>query len=269
MKITCTYTADIISAERTVFDYLVALRALEAILVQLNSGAVESRLKELLADRPEALSPQVVADCQKALTRIHNKLKRRISEDGTMKLRHKLTWPLKKQETQESIQLLQQYRDTFHAALTSDIMAVAIKTREEVRRAKESAHAKNISDWLSPFDIEPVLQAVSDIRHPGTSQWVFEDSEFKKWVSGTADVLWCHGDPGSGKTVLSGALFDHLAQTSTVACYFCDHQLGEQQTPEEVLRIDETACASKARINPRPVIGLRGGIQEFSSSSPH
>ena len=35
-----------------------------------------------------------------------------------------------------------------------------------------------------------------------TCEWIFEVAEFKSWVLGTNGVLWLHGLPGCGKTVL-------------------------------------------------------------------
>jgi NACHT domain len=235
VKTTCAYTADLASAERTVLDYLVALRSLEAVLVQLRTLTETRHLKQLLAERPQALSVDAIKDCQQHITLIQEKLKKRVSEDGQIKLRHALCWPLKKKETLESIRAMQQYRDTFHAALSADILAVSAATYEELRSAKEHKGHEKILEWLTPYNIEPVLQSISSSRYPGTCQWIFENEAFKQWSSNKAQLLWCHGDPGSGKTVLSSTIVEHLSMETTTLCHICDHQSPDMHTPEAIL----------------------------------
>ena len=49
-------------------------------------------------------------------------------------------------------------------------------------------------------------QAVSDGRMDGVGTWLLGTTEFEKWHTGVdqavSPVLFCHGDPGVGKTYL-------------------------------------------------------------------
>lgn len=236
VKITCAYTTDLASAERTVFNYLTTLRSLEAVLVQFGSLAEADRLKRLVPNRPQALSTAAIRDCHSHLTQIQNKINKRFTVDGHLKLLDALCWPLKKQETQDSIRALQQYRDTFHAALSIDLLVISVATHEEIRSSREHEAREKILRWLTPCDIEPALQSLSRSRHPGTCQWIFDHGTFKEWTSSTPQLLWCHGDPGSGKTILSGTIVEHLSMAATTLCHFCDHQTPEMDTPEAVMR---------------------------------
>jgi len=66
-------------------------------------------------------------------------------------------------------------------------------------------------DWLSTFDYQSRHEELRRLRAPGTGTWLLDDSEaFKTWASGCAadgqkrpnNVLWCHGVPGSGKSIM-------------------------------------------------------------------
>ena len=58
---------------------------------------------------------------------------------------------------------------------------------------------------LSPLEPQKVHNAIKSSRAAGTGQWIPEDKIFTEWRIGTRIkcVLWCHGAPGSGKSVLS------------------------------------------------------------------
>ncbi|KAK6530033.1 hypothetical protein TWF694_003407 [Orbilia ellipsospora] len=60
----------------------------------------------------------------------------------------------------------------------------------------------------------------------GTGEWVFTLNNFVEWESGTStsSILWCHGIPGSGKSVLTSKITNYLTTKypRSTAFYFCD-----------------------------------------------
>ena len=69
-----------------------------------------------------------------------------------------------------------------------------------------SDEKRQILEWLSPMAPRERHQAVRDSRMDGVGTWLLGTSEFEKWHT-TGDqavnpVLFCHGDPGVGKTYL-------------------------------------------------------------------
>ena len=50
-----------------------------------------------------------------------------------------------------------------------------------------------IADWLSPLNFFQKQIDVLNRRHPGTGQWLLDSSEFRDWLSGAEQTLWCHG----------------------------------------------------------------------------
>ena len=65
---------------------------------------------------------------------------------------------------------------------------------------------RQILEWLSPMAPRERHQAVSDGRVDGVGTWLLRTNEFEKWHmsedQAVNPVLFCHGDPGVGKTYL-------------------------------------------------------------------
>jgi len=102
--------------------------------------------------------------------------------------------------------------EALHDEISSDLLA----TERDRDRA--------ILDWLASSAYEDKHAALVKSRAPGTGQWLFDDSKFRTWMKpsltsqrlrsrsrdalslsldeGQANTLWCHGPPGSGKSVL-------------------------------------------------------------------
>ena len=63
-----------------------------------------------------------------------------------------------------------------------------------------------ILEWLSPLAPQERHRVVSEGRLNGVGDWLLRTSEFEKWHTGEDQavhpVLFCHGDPGVGKTYL-------------------------------------------------------------------
>ncbi|RDW69220.1 hypothetical protein BP6252_08240 [Coleophoma cylindrospora] len=59
------------------------------------------------------------------------------------------------------------------------------------------------------------LDIFSDLQMQGTCSWLTSTPEFKNWMFGTSPtptVLWIHGPPGVGKSVLSSFIVRHLKE---------------------------------------------------------
>jgi hypothetical protein len=53
-----------------------------------------------------------------------------------------------------------------------------------------------ISDWLSPLNFKAKQMDIISKRAEGTGQWLLESTEFKVWLDGTSETLWCPGPRG-------------------------------------------------------------------------
>jgi Cdc6-like AAA superfamily ATPase len=69
---------------------------------------------------------------------------------------------------------------------------------------------------------------------------LIESEEFKRWLNGTGLTLYCPGIPGSGKTMLTSIVIDHLtnsAQDNGIgsAYIYCNYRRQLEQTPVNLL----------------------------------
>ena len=69
-----------------------------------------------------------------------------------------------------------------------------------------SDEKRQILQWLSPMAPQERHQAVREHRVDGVGDWFLRTNEFERWHTGEDQavnpVLFCHGDPGVGKTYL-------------------------------------------------------------------
>ncbi|KAJ5151324.1 uncharacterized protein N7482_010576 [Penicillium canariense] len=87
-----------------------------------------------------------------------------------------------------------------------------------------------ILGWLSPVSPSLRQSEVFNSHQKGTGIWLLETEDFQQWIRGEKQVLFCPGIPGSGKTVLSSIIIDHLEQRFpnpdgvVIAYLFCDYR---------------------------------------------
>ena len=88
-------------------------------------------------------------------------------------------------------------------------------------------------------------------RHEQTGAWFLNSTEFTEWSAGPVRTLWCHGIPGSGKTVLASIAIDHLRivfkdENRAVVSVFCNYaDLGNQKSDDLVASVLEQLVRSK------------------------
>ncbi|KAF8198806.1 hypothetical protein K438DRAFT_1823723 [Mycena galopus ATCC 62051] len=112
----------------------------------------------------------------------------------------------------------------------------------------EQSEREKIIDWLSPLNFFVRQDDIFITQQEGTGEWLLHEEQFKQWESSIGGVLWCHGIPGVGKTVLAygisqnseylqfcptrSLVVNHLTNkhkaTSNfgVACIYLDHKQG-------------------------------------------
>ncbi|KAH9977500.1 hypothetical protein BJV74DRAFT_153162 [Russula compacta] len=86
------------------------------------------------------------------------------------------------------------------------------KIREEMQHIandvgdqKRNQLRQDLAKWLSPPDPSINYNTASDVHHEGTTVWFTQSSTFKKWKESNS-LLWIHGKPGSGKSVLTSVI---------------------------------------------------------------
>lgn len=67
----------------------------------------------------------------------------------------------------------------------------------------------DVLKWLQAPDPSRNLENLSEARLDGTGIWLINSEQFQKWERMPL-ALWLHGKPGSGKSVLSSLVVEHL-----------------------------------------------------------
>ncbi|KAG4441669.1 hypothetical protein IFR05_002876 [Cadophora sp. M221] len=116
---------------------------------------------------------------------------------------------------------------------TVDILKSGFSDLAELRKAIEAAQRdadrSALLDWLSSVD--PSLnynnaRGKYEQGGHGTGDWLIQNNEdFEKWKLATNSLMWLNGKAGSGKSVLSSSVINHLKEThgddpQTALAYF-------------------------------------------------
>jgi len=125
-------------------------------------------------------------------------------------VRRRLLWPIESGKFEEILQGLEKRKTTFILALAGDNAGSAQKTElgvQEVKTSMEELQAKekrrNVLRWLKDADPTSNHRAArKKHEQPETGTWLLKCEDFGRWTDQKGQILWMHGIPGAGKTVL-------------------------------------------------------------------
>ncbi|KAI9439161.1 hypothetical protein H4582DRAFT_1877688, partial [Lactarius indigo] len=69
---------------------------------------------------------------------------------------------------------------------------------------------ESLRKWQSPSNPSTNHNIACDIQHEGTAEWFCDGNIFEEWMI-TGSLLWVHGKPGSGKSVLCSSIIQKIA----------------------------------------------------------
>ncbi|KAH9011708.1 hypothetical protein EDB83DRAFT_2579583 [Lactarius deliciosus] len=98
---------------------------------------------------------------------------------------------------------------------------------------------KSLREWQSPLDLSTNHVIASDRQHEGTSEWFCKGITFEEWKM-TGSLLWVHGKPSSGKSILCSAIINdiempHKAGLASMAYFYFDFQDVTKQSHRDLL----------------------------------
>jgi hypothetical protein len=69
--------------------------------------------------------------------------------------------------------------------------------------------------WLNAIFTDEDWEKARNSRTPETCRWILKRAKFQDWATSVTAtnamrILWIHGPPGFGKTVLSASIVKHL-----------------------------------------------------------
>ena len=109
-----------------------------------------------------------------------------------------------------------------------------------------------VHKWLEAVTTVETYQKAQMVRHNETCNWILGRQEFQEWTSATnaiakPKILWVHGGPGFGKTVLCAKIIDNLvARGALLVYFFCVADEDAKRQPYAILRswIDQLVQAN-------------------------
>jgi Cdc6-like AAA superfamily ATPase len=119
---------------------------------------------------------------------------------------------------------------------TSQISAL----RAEASSGKATQKKIEMLNWLSKHEYSEQQHDYIRRYEDGTGVWILEHPNFKAWQAGMRDTLFCPGNPGTGKTMLSAMVVRHLIQTVrsadvAVVFLYCKYDQRQQQSAEQLI----------------------------------
>ncbi|KAF2177895.1 hypothetical protein K469DRAFT_696285 [Zopfia rhizophila CBS 207.26] len=107
------------------------------------------------------------------------------------------------------------------------------KEKENAQKVHIESRASTVArlrQWIHPPEFALEFENALATREEGTAEWLFSDPTFVAWKSRNATggprwskdmVLWIHGNPGSGKTILAASTVQELRHDlDENICYF-------------------------------------------------
>ncbi|KAI9843643.1 MAG: hypothetical protein M1837_006225 [Sclerophora amabilis] len=183
---------------------------------------------------------------------------------GLKRVERSLAWPFQKREIDEILGAMERQKTLFNLALQNDHTRLSQAIRLDVEglnnqvgevsqklaqvqigqniqeRRHQDEESQTALAWLSPLNFLAQQSDIIDRRQDGTGQWLLESEEFKGWLDGTRQTLFCPGIPGAGKTVLASIVIHHLSSNMRgrnigLAYMFCNYRNQLEQTPINLL----------------------------------
>ncbi|KAH9061884.1 hypothetical protein EDB87DRAFT_1609965 [Lactarius vividus] len=78
---------------------------------------------------------------------------------------------------------------------------------------------QDLRKWISPPDPSINYSTACDTHYGNTATWCTQGNTFADWKA-SGSLLWVHGKPGSGKSILSSAIIRDIKDSSGSIAYF-------------------------------------------------
>lgn len=120
--------------------------------------------------------------------------------------------------------------------MQSILLTLLRQHSQENLKAKDSSAQGALRSIQKMLDIKSVSLEehirTSECRTLSSCRWILWNDSYNAWLNDKSfqtRILWVHGQPGSGKSVLASFLIDHLRETLQEKCQFFYFRKGEEE----------------------------------------
>ncbi|KND88668.1 Ankyrin-2 [Tolypocladium ophioglossoides CBS 100239] len=240
--VTQRHVLSITDLPRTATSYLEELVSLKRLLIHVQDTLLlqTSPTAEDLGNLASQALPTELAEFQTELGHIRDRLQY-VQQHPTSSILKNLAWPFHDNEIAVWSNSLRRCRNCIQTAFLVSGLQLQATTLEEIRELRyrhEAAQKEElrlkILDWICDDTSRVKQRELTSARHPNTGQWVLSSPEFRNWAEGDVHTLWCHGNPGVGKSQLMSLVVDNLSKTHCVLFFYCDYKTANTQSETTV-----------------------------------
>ena len=163
-------------------------------------------------------------------------MKRSSAENAELLTNLLHTIKAKSEQDQEQVVRLNTFLGEFQASQNSLIGDIGA-----LRGHRIESERRDILNWVTAIDYTSQQHDFINRRQPGTGQWLLNSEEFRVWVEGDNQTLFCPGIPGAGKTMLVAITIDYLYKRFrhdpkiAVAYVYCNFKRQDDQTAIDLI----------------------------------
>lgn len=181
---------------------------------------------------------------------------------GPLSFRRKLQWPLDSKKVREILDKITAEMPILELAIVGDSHAVTLDIRNAVEETKRRDERERILNWLRCADPTVKHVASRKLHQPGSNLWALEADAFKEWKTTPGQVLWLHGIPGAGKTIICSTIIHHVEEVCKaqpalrLAYYYFDFSDASAQNLSYLFRCLLWQLCSQDDLVAAPVLSL-------------
>ncbi|EMT70529.1 Ankyrin repeat domain-containing protein 50 [Fusarium odoratissimum] len=135
------------------------------------------------------------------------------------------------------------------------VMEESKRTNGYLETHEVAVERESLIKWLSSLDFCDKQRSLFSKHHGDTGRWLLNSNEFQGWFSVSdeeSSMLWCAGNPGSGKSVMMSTVINYLEESTkkdevAIAYVYCDYKdkrtLSETNIWASVVRQLVEACS--------------------------
>lgn len=153
-----------------------------------------------------------------------------------------LKWSLKEKDINRHLQTISRFKSTLQLGISLDNANLLLESHlatlslsSTVQQNSADLSRRVVMDWLVAHSHYP--DAISPPK-PGkrpTGDWFLKGPAYREWIVSPQSILWLHGSPGSGKSVLCASVLQDLGEgcaangTPQVINFFFDFSAQDRQ----------------------------------------